>query len=208
MIDISTFFRQLSDVPYCIVKLPEAFPEFGPGEDIDIFCYSVDDMTGRLIAWGDQYIDEGFSIRIATLISHQHVHADFIKAGDLVVRFDLYGCLPSYSKVLIKPALFESIIENSIVKKIKKNDTFIEIKTPSAVDEMIIRYIEFIEWYNVRPDKIKHLEYISNNVEENNTKIMLDKLHHYTELPRVYQHNEVVANPLKKLFKKILKQRV
>lgn len=183
VIELSDFFKELGDSPYCVVKMSEMFPLYTAGEDVDIFCYSLDETVRKLLSWGDRYVDRGFRIKVTTVVKKAHVHVDFLGAGGLEFRFDLYGELPHYAKTCIKPALFESVIENA--RPIPVAAGGVTVKVPCQVDDALIRYLEFVEWYDVRPDKLKHLDFIMENLEDTARGKFLDKLHHYTSPPAV-----------------------
>lgn len=185
MLDILSFFKEITGMSYCVVKMSENFPRYRNGEDIDLFCYSVDDMTKKILSWGDRYLDNGYHIKVHDVYRKQHVHIDFVKDSILQFRFDLYGLLPAYNKVQIKPALFESIIENAQSVDFQAEPQAVVVNKPSAIDDMLLRYLEFVEWYDVRPDKIKHLEYILKQVDDATRLKFLEKMHHYTTLPPV-----------------------
>ena len=87
--------------------------------------------------------------------------------------------MPIYKNINIKEGLFSSIIENKISESILLSDEKILVYYPALVDEIIIRYLEYIENYQLRPDKIKHLDYIVEKLDEKNKKEFLEKLHIY-----------------------------
>ena len=125
-------------------------------------------------------------------------------------RFDLYGTLPTYKNILIKEAFFSSVIENSHI--VEQNES--KVKVPSQIDENILRYIEYQEWYGQRPDKIKHIEYLEEKIKNSEMDInsLLDKLHYYIELPQVEENRQVSSsgavryfNYLFDLLKKVLR---
>jgi hypothetical protein len=118
-------------------------------------------------------------------------------------RVECYGEMPKYKRLHIKPALFQSIIENRTQIEYQSQGKTHKLMIPDLIDEMVLRYIEFIEWYHVRPDKVAHLDYILKKMDDANKIMFLDKLHHYTRLP---QHagkpkGGSLSQWLKKLFK-------
>ncbi len=208
MINILNIFSKIENCKYCIVKLSDTFPSYRKGDDIDIFCYSVDDIVSSLLIIGNNYINSGYNIKIKSIIKKEHVHVDFIIYNEIDIRFDIYGTLPEYNKIMIKPALFESIIENSIQVAYTTEYGPVIVKIPSVIDDMLIRYFEFVQWYDVRPDKIKHLSYIVDSLSESNRRQFFEKLHHYTKLPNTYyqEKNKIsilcsLSNFIKKIFK-------
>lgn len=183
MLDLLAFFRVTGDSFYCVVKRSEAFPGYRTGEDVDIFCYCVPEFVKKLLAWGDPYVSAGYRIRVRSVVRNRHVHVDFLRGRELEFRFDLYGEIPAYAKVAIKPALFESVVENARPVPFPAATGDVLVRMPSPVDDALIRYLEFVEWYDVRPDKLKHLEHILQGVDEPSRGRFLEKMHHYTALP-------------------------
>ena len=175
-IELIPLFSSLLDKNYSIIKLPTEFPEYKPGSDLDIFCYDIDDIAKVIVG----FLAKDFNIKIAK--KELQIYIDIIDRNDEIhFRFDLYAALPAYNNLLIKEAFFSSIIENSQI--IEKNGC--QVKVPCLIDETILRYIEYQEWYAQRPDKIKHIEYIESKICNSELTInqLLDKLHFYTALP-------------------------
>lgn len=182
-IDLDEFFFSVTREIYCVIKINEKFPDYSPGDDIDVFCYDSVSFSKKILACGNRYVDEGFEIRVTSAPGYQQTHIDFYYMNKLEFRFDLYNSLPAYRSVRIRPGLFSSIIENAVPKRSVFQAKEYSLYVPDKTDEMLIRYIEFLEWYRQRPDKIRHLEYIIANIDENARITFLDKLHYYTGLP-------------------------
>jgi hypothetical protein len=180
MLKLKPFIKEIQNEIYCIVKKPENFPEYYKGSDLDIFCYDIQSITKKLIAVGTTFVSSDYEIKL-TNNNYQQVYVDFVLSGSIEFRFDLYSQLPDYKNVNITPALFESIIENRIKIKIDRNIYYF---VPNKIDESIIRYLEYHEWYKQRPDKIKHIDYILSHLTQNEMITFLAKLHHYTALPK------------------------
>ena len=179
-IKLADFFVGIAHQTYCIIKLDKNFPNYHRNSDIDIFCYDIIQMTREILKFGNEYANKGFKI-IVNEVSEDHVHVDFYAPNDkkLEFRFDLMQSLAGYKKINVKPALFSSILENRVSVKQHK----IDLCVPSQIDNFLIRYIEFIEYYDTRADKIKHADYINESASNLDKKVMLDKLHFYTCLP-------------------------
>ena len=190
MLDLLAFFKSLSGIPHCVVKMSSSFPRYRQGEDIDIFCYSVSDLTAKILAWAKGYVQEGYSVKVSNVHKKKHVHVDLYLESALEFRFDLYGELPVFQKLSVKPALFESVIEHAVCVSFAGESGGGEVPVPSRVDDLLIRYLEFMEWYDARPDKIKHLDFIMNSGDEPTREKLLQKLHHYTKLPPIFVPHE------------------
>jgi len=181
-LDLDQFFFSVREQIYVIVKL-DNFPNYYQGSDIDVFCYNKDGFAKQILSVGNTYLDQGFEIKI-TNKSESQTYIDFYFDGELEFRFDLYQSLPNYKKIRIKKHYILSVIENAKAVHREFDGVQYPIYVPSTVDELLLRYIEYIEWYEIRPDKIKHLDYIMNAVSKDSSRIgFLDKLHFYTEMP-------------------------
>lgn len=206
-LDLNIFFSELDSQKYVIIKLTD-FPDYYSGNDIDIFCCDIDEIARKIIYLGKQYLDKGFEIVVKN-VNPSHKFIDFIFADKIEFRFDLYGELPVYEKVCIQKNYFTNIIENRVPVATDFKSGQYNIYVPSQIDELILRYIEYIEWYEIRPDKIKHLDYIIDVINNDSEKmIFLDKLHQFTGSPTPsYRNEERVCNKFKIIFrlKKIIK---
>lgn len=189
-LDLDEFFLNVSDETYCIIKINENFPNYYEGNDIDIFCYNIGTLAKKILFVGNKYIEKGFIVNVVSNESNDHLYIDFYYEKKLDFRFDLYQKLPHYKNILIKPGLLSSIVENSIAKIRQYKDKYYNIYVPSKTDDLLLRYIEYVEWYQVRPDKIQHLDYIlgQENISEERIRL-LDKMHYYTEIPKNYNIN-------------------
>jgi hypothetical protein len=188
-LDLDRFFYHARDQIYVIVKPDGEFPNYYERSDIDIFCYDKDEFAKAILGVGNQYVLEGFEIVVADK-KDSHTHIDFYFNGKLDFRFDLYESFPQYKKVQIKKHYIYSVIENAIPLDRDFDGERYQIYVPSVVDDLLLRYIEYIEWYEVRPDKIKHLDYIARSIEEDHGRIsFLDRLHLYTYLPSARYDN-------------------
>jgi len=167
---------------YVIVKYDKSFPNYYKGSDIDLFCYNKKELTKQILNCGNKYINKGFEIKVKEP-NDNHIFIDFYEENELYFRFDIYDSFPDYKKINIKKYYIYSVIENSISIVKKYNGLEYPVFLPSDIDDLLLRYIEYIEWYELRPDKIKHLDYILNKLsDESLKKKFLDKLHLYTRL--------------------------
>lgn len=203
MLNLIPFFESIDSENYCVVKISEELPAYSAGDDIDIFCYEPDGIAQKVLEWANQYAKSGFEIKVSNQPEYNHITIDFMQGKEIHLRFDLYGMMPRYKKARIKPALFESIIEHSRPAYRKYENTSFRVKVPDLIDDMLLRYIEFIEWYNIRPDKIKHLDFIMGKIDDEKKISFLNKLHHYTALPEYDDLRDKNPKSLKKFFSKI-----
>lgn len=182
-LNLDEFFSNVKDLTYVIIKFPDSFPNYYKGSDIDVFCYNKNKFARRILQVGNKYLKQGFEIKV-TNRNESHAYIDFFLNGELEFRFDLYQSLPEYKKIHLKQHYIFSVIENAITIQRKFNGVQYSIYIPSTVDDLLLRYVEYLEWYEHRPDKIGHLDYIMKAIASDSSRIsFLDKLHLYTELP-------------------------
>ena len=183
-VDLPRCLNGLEGEVWCIIKLPEAFPQIRRGGDLDIFCYDLKQVANRLLVL---VVEQAQTTRLKTRVSRcndKHWHLDLLEGEDIECRFDLYGALPTYRRLNIKPALFETIIEGAVCVKSLDKPAW-QYYVPAPVDDALIRYLEYCEYYWSGPDKLHHLDHIENLVQKNeDLRVSLfEKIHRYTAFP-------------------------
>lgn len=183
-LDLLAFFKLIESESYVVIKPSCKLPDYDVGSDVDIFCYSTDPLVEKISVFLSDYLDDNSAISVIDCPAK--VHVDFIVNDKINFRFDLYKQLPAYKNISLKPAFFSSIIESSLLRSITDNNRAALVKVPSETDDLILRYVEYHEYYAARPDKIKHVEYIQHKIagDESEQIKMLDKLHYYTSFPK------------------------
>lgn len=195
-LDLAAFFSRVVDLPYVVVRgTPEDLLHYHPGSDIDIFCYDKPEFGRQVLAFANDYLDFGYEVHLEDSEVGDQTHIDLHRGGRLEVRFDLYGELPPYRRSHVNPALFFSVIEQAEMLELEHDQEIVTIQVPSRIDDLLLRYLEYIEYYEERPDKIKHLDYILEAVEKlPEARIgFLAKLHRYTSLPECTPYVPQVA---------------
>lgn len=186
IIDFKTVFDSLIDEYYCIVKF-KPFDDIKAGDDVDIFTFDIDGTAKKII---DSFASiknfyDSYKVRVSKEVANK-CYVDVLKKSKIYFRFDLYGSLPNYTRAKVKPGLFECCIETAKVIDASVAEGIFKVKVAGNDEERILRYLEYIEWYERRPDKIKHLDYVLNSLSsEEDKKMFLDRLHYYTGFPEV-----------------------
>jgi len=204
ILDLNEFFSEFDTVTYCVIKPDSDLPNYKKGSDLDIFCYNIDILAKIILRLGNQYLDKNLDILVTNMGAQTYIDFIHTETGNIEFRFDLYEKLPLYQNILIKPAFFENVLENRILVDFQNG---CNIYTPCPIDDHILRYIEYQEWYGQRPDKIKHINYILETCDLQEKNNFLEKLHHYTKLPLVEDAYPVKIkrnNSLKVFAKKLL----
>ena len=164
LINLQELFINLNNnEDYCVLKMPETFPNYYEYSDLDILCKDRARMLDYITEFLKQY--DNIEIKVSYPGDGEHTHIDAHPKGkSLNFRFDLIDSFSIYRKSIINPGLEDSILSS---REIKKN-----AYVPSIPHEMVVRMLEYIEHKDTRPDKIKHLEYVQShhkyNMEFNN----------------------------------------
>jgi len=193
---INEFIKEIDkNYTYCIIKADPCLPAYKSGSDIDIFCYDIDGVINAIIKKGNNLVGEQLEVEVTRLENQAYV--DFVHKNTNVIefRFDLYSSLPLYNKLNIRSSFFENILENRVCVEV---DSGFRMFVPNRIDEFVLRYIEYHEWYSERPDKLKHLEYILTNAEDGERTRLFEKLHYYTALPLVVNTYPLIRNSNRK----------
>lgn len=166
-IDISFLFNSLED--YVVLKCNDMLPRFTIHQDIDFLVKDIE-KTVNIIK---SYVDPNkWRISIRKLNDNQcHVDLFTHESSKLILRFDIVDKLV-YKKFSLHPH-----IEYYILKNRTHNGTCF---VPCLVDDLSIRYCEYIEYINIRKDKIKHLNYVKKfdvdfyRIQENERNSLLN----------------------------------
>ena len=157
LIDLREFFLGIDN--YAILKLPEYFPNYYDYEDIDILCENTNAFEQHILKIGKKYIVQGFKLQINTDSDHRHIDFYAPGASKLNFRFDLLGSLDGYKKIVVNPHYHLTVLTTK--RKIVHND--VEVSVPALEHDLAIRFLEYFEYFEERPSKIKHMEYIQQS---------------------------------------------
>ena len=93
----------------------------------------------------------------------QHWHLDIKDKSLLLFRFDICQNLTHlYKKFSLHPQYCSKILDN---RRIVTRD-FVDFFIPNQSDDLALRYMEYLENVDKRPDKIKHLNYINKFADQ------------------------------------------
>lgn len=179
------YFEVIQNEAYVIIKPSPDLPDYQVGSDIDIFCYFPTKMAELTCAFLNDHLEKEYSVALAE--TDEKIHIDLLCGKEIHFRFDLYKRLPNFKEITLKPAFYASVIESAIVTSIgDENKT--RVKVPNAIDDFILRYVEYHEHFLSRPDKIKHINYINEKISKSEVEKALEKLNYYTAFnPPIYK---------------------
>ena len=182
-IDLIEFINEINDCEYTIVKIGEEFPNYYPRNDIDIFCTDINKVAKKILKVGNKYLDQDFKIEISEK-DFYHKQIDFLLEGQIDFRFDLFGAFPEYHNVTIKKSYFYSLIDKRKEKIITHKEIGHKIFVPDTIDEIIVRYLDYLEYFSKRKDKIKHLDYVRKKINESDVlESFLDRFYEHISMP-------------------------
>ncbi|MDB4655127.1 hypothetical protein OAE41_00240 [bacterium] len=156
ILDLKNIINSISSLDYVIVKLSPAFPNYSPGSDIDIFSTDPDRVLSQISAQLNSYVCSNQFVRFTQGVWYYHL--DFIVNQRIDFRFDICFAMPIYKRCNAKEFYFSKVIFSGV--KVMHNDVI--LKVPSNVDECVLRYLEYNEYFALLPNKIKHAEFINN----------------------------------------------
>ncbi len=182
-LDLDRCFHHIQDQEYAIIKFNNDFPNYYQGSDIDIFCTDGDEFAIKVLEFGNKYIRQGFDVKVDSSKQNK-IYIDFYFNDEIDFRFDIYKALPQYENIRIKKWFFYSVIDRRKAIERKYDENEYHVYVPDEIDDFILRYIEYLEWYEKRPDKIGHLEYVRDRLSSNSKRDrFFDRLYLYAEMP-------------------------
>tara|TARA_B110000259_G_scaffold164860_1_gene191240 strand:- start:2241 stop:3644 length:1404 start_codon:yes stop_codon:yes gene_type:complete len=179
MLNLQDIFKKLED--YVIIKFDKNLPKYNINDDVDILTSNIQKNKNIIINWYDKNI---FLHKIIN-INNFHIQLDLYKKeqdNTLHFRFDLFEKL-HYTKFSLHNDIYPLILYNKLHNGISY--------VPCLSDDLSLRYCEYIEYIDIRPDKIKHLNYV-NNYNENFYRI--NKGEHDCKLN--YKNTSVMYNSI------------
>jgi hypothetical protein len=174
-ININCIFEDLYKFDYVLVKVPFDPLNYTFGSDFDIFCLDcsvISDSIIKTLLGLDCVVD----IKVVNYGSRWHV--DIYEAGSLNVRFDICSDFPIFKNISLKPYFFYELLNH--------DDAIfggVAFKVPTKINEAIIRYVEYNEYFSENPDKIKHIDWIVSNLDEKLRLVFFDRLHYFLSFP-------------------------
>ncbi|MES1166632.1 MAG: LicD family protein, partial [Pseudomonadota bacterium] len=154
LLALADFFR---DMPaHAVLKLSENFPSYHDYSDIDILCADRTAVLAHILAVGQDYQRRGFTIK--QVEDNGHLHVDFYAPGAkrLNFRFDLLAALDAYKKLTISPDFAPAVLAG----RLARTQHGATVQVPALAHDLALRFVEFVEWREERPDKVKHWEFI------------------------------------------------
>ncbi len=155
---------------------------YRPGSDVDIFCDNPPAFVNSIIKTGKKYVEnEGFEIMVKNNPKAAHCFVDFFSDNRLEFRFDVCFALPKFRNIVVKKELFSDILENKeFFEMLYKGEKY-PLYVPNEIDDLLLRYIEYLEWHRIAPRKRKHLNYVLSELTPPKNILFKEKLNAYTK---------------------------
>lgn len=147
-LDLKAFFRNSPD-GYCVLRMSDNFPQYLLGGDLDILCVDMESFSEYVQRFGEMYPEMEFRSRKTP---SGHIHVDAYVEGKLHFRFDLVNSLQSYKKLTVSDKMLEAIMDGRVLRQ--------DVWVPDDQFDLALRYMEYVEYIDERPDKIKHQHYV------------------------------------------------
>lgn len=175
--DLMELFESTASHDYAVIKtIPEAQPEMG--SDIDILCADKAALAKQFLRNCRSLVEQGYAVRLRELPETDQTHMDIMRGGMISLRLDLHEGLGAYQHVPIKETYAQRLLARRTWSDVTCPTGVLRLAVPDAVDNLVMRYLEYHEWFDRRPDKIKHADHIAQAIvaEPAQAKAFYDRL--------------------------------
>ena len=172
---IIEFFDCMKGMSYICLRKPE-FKASYPF-DIDLLCSKDTDIVTILKSIAKKHsLKYGFKNN-----DTNKLHFDIFSGKNLIVRFDINFNLNFYKFLRPKEYFAERALSNAELIVCVYNNKDILLKIPNNIDEAVFRYLEFYNFFPYNEDKIKHLEWVFENLSDQEEKEFYEYLHQISD---------------------------
>jgi hypothetical protein len=175
----------LGDEYVLINKSPE-FPSFLPGSAMDLLVtdrFMVSEIIKKYLLENS----DGVECFLRVTEAGCHIHLDLVRENKLWIRLDLIDDLDVYTRFSVRSALKIKLF----LKREKFNVDGREIHIPSPEHALFLRYYEYLELFEYRPDKLEHLDLILANLSPGQRAKFFENAHQYIRLHHAQWQGEV-----------------
>lgn len=160
VIDLPAIFNRTNAHDFVVMKtLPKAKPEIG--SDIDLLCRDKTTLGKQLLRNSQPLISLGYTLRLRELPETDQTHLDIMHGNQIALRLDLHEGLGAYRRVPIKGTFTTNLLARRTWADLTCPTGSIQLPIPDTLDNLVLRYLEYHEWFDARPDKIKHADHIA-----------------------------------------------
>lgn len=164
---------------YVLLKLWPGYPDVRPGTELDLLVLDKFDSSEKLKSYLEDHVD-GIEFHIRVTDTNSQFHLDIIKGNKIEIRLDLIDNFDIFTRFSVKQSLITEVFMNRDNLDIQNAKIFV----PSNEHDLLLRYFEFIEYFEQPPEKISHLDFIANTADENTKKDLIFNAHRYINFRR------------------------
>jgi hypothetical protein len=154
IINIPELLDELED--YAIIKMADSFPNYTHYDDLDVICKDSAVLRDKVLKKSMPNSVERVNV---TVSKSKHTHIDYYipRNNTLNFRLDLSSVL-AYSKFYVDSNYINKVLERKESKLVDNKKIYI----PNKVDDLVIRFFEWLEY----PKKEKHYFYVLKNIND------------------------------------------
>lgn len=151
--DASRFLSLLKVTEDVVVKRATELPLVRRGNDVDIYTA----RPQRLLQQFEHEVlsDKSLEARVFEVDSH-HFQFDIFDGDGFAIKLDLYSDAPRYRRFAVKDYFLYRMIMGGHLEEVQK----CRFPVLGKVEEALVRYFEYIEFFWSGPEKPQHLEWI------------------------------------------------
>lgn len=155
---IYTFFKEIKNLDYIMIKKSISFPNITQGSDFDLYV----NKKSKFISLAIIYFEKLDNYRIDEIeIDKQKTHLDLYFKNKFIYKFDLIDS--AHEVTMFNKSFFLDALENKEKYKFEYMGKKMVINIPNPNYENLIRFVELRKF----PEKAHHDEYLNNlNIEE------------------------------------------
>lgn len=198
-IDLIKLLCEIED--YVLIKKSKEFPDYSSGSDVDLLVMDKDSALQKVVTFYESNFSSKGELKITD--KEYHCHIDFLVDDKLDIRIDLIHNFDFFTKLSVKSAFFIKIFKDRQTFDIVNGSVYI----PAPEDDLTIRYFEYLEYFDLYPNKIKHLNYICDVNDDLLKKRFFENTHRFICFKRAEwkQKDNISPKPetIKMAFKNI-----
>jgi hypothetical protein len=163
---------------YVLIKRSEEFPDYTTGSDIDLLVMDCTEAIRAIHSYYNSNFGEFGELRVTE--NKDYLHADLLFNDALDIRIDLIDNFNYYTKFSVRQSFLIKIFRDRLKQTFNDGVCFV----PSPEDDLTIRYFEYLEYFENRPDKVKHLDYICSIDNDQLKQLFFENTHRFISFKR------------------------
>ena len=151
-IDLIKLVCEIED--YVLIKKSNEFPDYSSGSDVDLLVMDKDTALQKVVDFYESDFSSKGELKVTD--KEYHCHIDFLVDDKLDIRIDLIHNFNFLTKLSVKNGFLIKVFKDRQILDLENGSIYI----PAPEDDLTIRYFEYLEYFDLYPNKIKHLDYI------------------------------------------------